>query len=160
MRLTRTLARFNVLFNTELKQYSFQNINRSGESDINTIRSNIYPLSGNCDNNMVCHILQHHLPESSHYNLNYLIFSYGINYCNDGYFVEDFQKLNNVDREKVIESIIKRNDIRRKNIEENKFNLKNSGHVKLLKTCEIQLENILKINEQELDKLKLKLKLK
>tara|TARA_B100001758_G_C18025621_1_gene410391 strand:+ start:127 stop:567 length:441 start_codon:yes stop_codon:yes gene_type:complete len=146
MKLTRILKSFQIGLNREKLMYSFIYANNSGKAEINLIRKNLNPSVGNCDHDVICHILQHYIKNSSPFSISHLIHLYQRESNISSPFITDFLLLNKDDRYIVIEAAKQRNIVRKLDINLNKFNLSDVRHQKVLDDCEIQL--------QELEKLK------
>ena len=148
MKLINLLRSFSVVTNEYSKiYYSFGWANTSGKTEIDLIRSNLYPRVGHCDNNVIKHVIQSYLFDSVPYTVDKLLHIYQLDYNPGTPFVNDFIKLNKVQREDVIENMNKRNMIRYLEIQMNKLNLNPFNHIILLDHCNIQLKEIELLHE-------------
>lgn len=149
MKLTNLLRSFSVVANEYSKvYYSFGRSNTSGKTEIDLIRSNLYPIVGNSDNNVIKHVIQSYLFDSVPYTIDKLLHIYQLDYNPGTPFVNDFIKLNKVQRETVIENMNKRNMVRYMAIQLNKLNLNPYKHSILLNQCDIQLKQIELLHEK------------
>jgi hypothetical protein len=148
MRLTRLIKSFQIGLNREKIMYGFINANNSGKAEINLIRKNLSPTIGNCDHDIICHVLQHYLKESSPYTMGQILHFYQLERKIDDYFTEDFLLLNKESRKEVIKAAEARNSVRKMDIDINKLKLTCLRHQKVLNECELQLKELEKLMEK------------
>ena len=147
MRLSRLIKSFQIGLNREKIMYGFINANNSGKSEINLIRKNLYPTVGECDHEVICHVLQHYLKDSLPFTMGQTLHLYQLERKIDDYFIKDFLFLNKESKKSVIEAAEARNLVRKIDIDINKFRLTCLRHKVVLEECELQLEELKKLME-------------
>ena len=148
MRLTRLIKSFQIGLNREKIMYGFINANNSGKSEINLIRKNLAPTLGNCDHDIICHILQQYMKDSLPFTMGQTIHFYQLERKIDSPFIKDFLILDRESKMEVIDAAKQRNIIRKLDIDLNKYRLTCLRHQKVLEKCELQLEELEKLMEK------------
>ena len=148
MRLTRLIKSFQIGLNREKIMYGFINPNNSGKAEINLIRKNLSPTIGNCDHDIICHVLQHYIKDSLPFTMGQTLHLYQLEKNIDDPFIKDFLILDRESRSKVIEAAEIRNTVRKLDIDLNKYRLTCLRHQNLLKNCELQLEELKKLMKE------------
>ena len=115
---------------------------------INLIRKNLSPTIGNCDHDIICHVLQHYIKDSLPFTMGQTLHLYQLEKNIDDPFIKDFLILDRESRSKVIEAAEIRNTVRKLDIDLNKYRLTCLRHQNLLKNCELQLEELKKLMEE------------
>ena len=145
MRLTRLIKSFQIGLNREKIMYGFINANNSGKAEINLIRQNLVPTVGNCDHEIICHVLQHYLKDSSPVTMGQTLHLYQLERKIDDNFIKDFLILDKESKKLVIKAAEARNTVRKIDIDINKLKLTCLRHQIVLKECELQLKELKKL---------------
>ena len=145
MRLSRLIKSFQIGLNREKIMYGFINANNSGKAEINLIRKNTAPTVGNCDHDIICHVLQHYMKDSLPFTLGKTLHLYQLEKNINDPFIKDFLILGKESKKEVIEAAEIRNTVRKLDIDVNKLKLTCLRHQLVLKECELQLEELKKL---------------
>ena len=145
MRLTRLIKSFQIGLNREKIMYGFINANNSGKAEINLIRQNLVPTVGNCDHEIICHVLQHYLKDSLPFTMGQTLHLYQLERKIDDNFIKDFLILDKESKKLVIKAAEARNTVRKIDIDINKLKLTCLRHQIVLKECELQLKELKKL---------------
>ena len=121
MRLTRLIKSFQIGLNREKIMYGFINANNSGKAEINLIRQNLVPTVGNCDHEIICHVLQHYLKDSLPVTMGQTLHLYQLERKIDDNFIKDFLILDKESKKLVIKAAEARNTVRKIDIDINKL---------------------------------------